>query len=296
LIVVERGHMETDDIRARLPDDFSRDLLNGACRALEDKANPVRLHLFATAIRELFNHTLHHLAPDDRVRGCGWYVQDQNTDGPTRRQRVMYAVHGGISPEYATDELHLEIDDMCGGVVEAIGTLNRLTHVRPDTHIRDDQAIDAHAEATVEALRGFLLDIERSRSAVANAVETQVHDGVFDALIAETLPELDELASHYSIEESQVEAVHVDAIDDTEIHYTVKANVTVGLQWGSNSDIRNDMGAVGEEDFSVELRFKAPVDDPRAVAIDEEHPVAVDTSSWWEGFYDDDDMDATDRN
>ena len=50
------------------------------------------------------------------------------------------------------------------------------------------------------------------------------------------------------------------------------------------------MGAVGEQDFPVSLKLRAPVSDPGDVETDEEGPVVVDTTSWWENYYDEDDI------
>lgn len=278
-----------DDIAGKLVDEFSRHLLTGARRVLSDPENPLRLHMFASAIRELFGYTLHAMAPDAKVRECSWFKQDAGTPNLTRRQRVTYAIQGGLDSEYVIDTLTIDIEDMSEGVIETINTLHGLTHVRPDTLVTEPAAIAQHGDATLRALSQFLADIAHCRKAVADAVEEKVHDAVYDALSAETLPELDELSSHYSIEEHYVEKIEVTHIDSADIYYTVTATVSVGLQWGSNSDIRNDMGAVGEEDFPVNLKLKAPVDDPGAVESDDEGPVVVNTSSWWENYYDADD-------
>lgn len=81
-----REHLEQ-----ALPDGFSRDLLDGALRVLADQANPMRAHLFAGGLRELFTYLLHNAAPDDEVRACDWFVQAHDTQTVTRRQRAVYA-------------------------------------------------------------------------------------------------------------------------------------------------------------------------------------------------------------
>jgi len=83
-----------------LVDDFSRQVLAGATRVVGDADNPIRLNLFAAAIRELFGHTLHVLAPDANVTACSWYRPEPNTTGPTRRQRAKYATQGGLGDAF----------------------------------------------------------------------------------------------------------------------------------------------------------------------------------------------------
>lgn len=245
--------------------------------------------MFASTVRELFSYTLHLLAPDNEVESCPWFVMEEGLDKPTRRQRVQFAIYGGLDSEYVTETLFLEPEDMTASVIDAINSLNRFTHVRPDTLVNDAAEIAEQGEQTLLALADFVDNMKDARKAVAFALEEHVNDGVYDAISGETLPELDELSSHYSIEEHGVESIEVVRIGPEWIHMRVAGSVTVGLQWGSNSDIRNDMGAVGEESFPFQAALKAPVQSPQAVETDEEGPAAVDTSSWYDNYYDPED-------
>ena len=44
------------DFAGRLPDQFSYDLLAGSLLVAKEPTNPVRLHLAAAGLRELFGH------------------------------------------------------------------------------------------------------------------------------------------------------------------------------------------------------------------------------------------------
>ena len=59
----------------------------------------------------------------------------------------------------------------------------------------------------------------------------------------------------------------------------------VELQWGSNSDVRNDMGAVMSESFPLSMKFTSSVTSPSEVVAVEDS-LSVDTSDWYEGYYD----------
>jgi hypothetical protein len=54
-------------LRARLPDQFSRDALEGSLAVLNQADNKMRAHQFASTQRELFAHVLDTLAPDEAV-------------------------------------------------------------------------------------------------------------------------------------------------------------------------------------------------------------------------------------
>lgn len=283
------------DPAARLVDEFARNLFLGAQRVLADEGNLLRLHMFASTIRELFSYTIHHLSPEAEVRACQWFKQEKCTNKLTRRQRIAYAIYGGLDPSFLEEELLLDPDVMCTDLLQAFDELHKFTHVRPDSLVPDPGVIASHGEATNRALTAFLDNILECRKAVANALEEKIHDAVYDAIASEALPEIDELSSHYSIEEYDVEHVDVTAIDSEWVHLTARASLTVGLQWGSNSDVRNDMGAVGEETLPVTAKLKAPVSDPTEIESDEEGPAVVDTSSWWENYYDIEDVPVHDR-
>jgi Predicted pPIWI-associating nuclease len=88
------------EVRSKLIDDFSAQVLTGALAVVTDPSNPIRLNLFAAAMRELFGHALHVLAPDANVTKCEWYKPEPRTNGPTRRQRAKYATQDGLPDDY----------------------------------------------------------------------------------------------------------------------------------------------------------------------------------------------------
>src|SRR5262245_39765803 len=92
---------QEETLRSKLIDEFSQTVLTGALRTVADEGNPIRLNLFAAAVRELFGHTLHTLAPNERVVKCSWFKPE--AEGPTRRQRAKYATQGGLADEYVEE-------------------------------------------------------------------------------------------------------------------------------------------------------------------------------------------------
>src|SRR4051794_35017453 len=84
-------------LEARLPDQFSRDLLKGALGALTQDNVATRAQHFSVSMRDLSDHMLERLAPDDEaIKKCPWYEQHPHLAGPTRRQRPLYASRGGL--------------------------------------------------------------------------------------------------------------------------------------------------------------------------------------------------------
>lgn len=134
-------------LRGWLVDDFSQHVLTGALRVVGDRENPLRLNLFAAAVRELFGHTLHTLAPDTEVTQCSWYAPEPNTNRPTRRQRVKYATQGGLSDAFIA-EVGVDVNHLHDDAIASINELSKYTHVGPGVLVTDQSEIESTALST----------------------------------------------------------------------------------------------------------------------------------------------------
>ena len=87
-----------------------------------------------------------------------------------------------------------------------------------------------------------------------------------------------ELASHQYIEE--VSDVDISEIEVSKDGLLVKGDgmLTVELQYGSDSDVRNDNGMVGKDTFPFEFECLLNHD----LEIEEMKHLVVDTSSYYE--------------
>lgn len=84
---------------------------------------------------------------------------------------------------------------------------------------------------------------------VLSKLEEAVGDAAIYSSVTETIMSIDELSTHSSLEEVYIEEVKIVEINDVDIFFLVTGSVDIGLQWGSNSDVRNDIGAVGNRSF-----------------------------------------------
>jgi hypothetical protein len=78
-------------LKPKVPDEFSRDVLDGARHALADTENPLRYNCFSTAIRILLEHIMDTLAPNDEVPRSKWFTPETASGRPTRGQRIVFA-------------------------------------------------------------------------------------------------------------------------------------------------------------------------------------------------------------
>ena len=261
------------DIEERLPDEFSRDLLTGSLMVANDNKNPVRLHLAAAGLRELFGHILNVNASDEEVRACSWFKQDPNTKTVTRRQKAIYSTQGGLSNTYMK-QLGLDVEDLHSAAIQSIEALNKATHVRPETLVSDEAGIRAFIDDAVGALAGLIESFSQGRNNVESALIDDVYSAMADALIEQTFDDIDILAGKgYEIDpwindaEIEVEKLLSQTII---VRFSGVAHVT--LHYGSKHD-----PAEIPHDFPFWLRFEAPVSKPAKLTLVDHY---FDNTSW----------------
>ncbi|WP_201068761.1 MULTISPECIES: pPIWI-associating nuclease domain-containing protein [Thiorhodovibrio] len=273
------------EIESALTEGFERDLFAASQRNLDDKSNPLRLNNYSYAMRELTRHILHRLAPDENVLKCNWYKNETDKDnGITRKQRAYYAAQGGLDSAYVQHTLGLEVDDIHKDLVEAINKLSQVTHIEPKVFGLPDADIDALVHETTEAVHGFIVTINDCRRLIIDSLWEQIDSAVIDETLRETILSLDELATHHFIDEVYTDKVEIYQIDHELIMFRAEGSIGCELQWGSNSDLRRGDGAILPQSFPFECELVSPVFSPESVES-VKGTLGVDTSSWYEGRY-----------
>jgi len=263
-------------VRAVLPDAFSMTVWAGSAAVLQSD-NPIGAHLFAAGVRELVGHILHAQAPDDQIVEASWYKALEKR--PTRRQRAIFAVQGGLSDE-TIEALGGETNGMHAVLATAIDDLNKRTHVRPNTLLHDPTQIGAFAEAVVHALLDFLQTISKLRAALGDAVVGHAKWPVFEKALEATIVDIDELATHHTIEGVSIENLQVVRIDAADITYRAEGTIHVELLYGSGSDRERGDGASLSETFPFTCELTGDVHDIESIT--DVSDIDVDTSAWFE--------------
>lgn len=180
----------------KIPNDpFLESLLEGAWRVAQDKSNPIRGNLVASALRETFGHILHSLAPDIEVRKCVWFEQAKDTKTVTRRQKAHFIVHAGLPVDFVEKHLKLAIDDYVDPLLKAFDNLNKATHVRAETIVFKGKDV---RQLLIDVLKGLLHLLDAAadaRTDLERVIAETMHHAVFENLISETIQELDELST-----------------------------------------------------------------------------------------------------
>ena len=199
----------------------------------------------------------------------------------------MFAIQGGLSETFVREELKLDTSPLRSRLRATIDELNKQIHGRENTILRDLSAQNAIVEATVAAMGGFLDAVPECRAAVLEPIAEALDEAAVDALISDTIGDIDELASHHSVEDVDIDDVVVQSIGAETITYRAKGALSVVLQWGSNSDVRRGDGIELPQSFPFYCDIAVPLSELWDLSFAETN-YGVDTGEWRERFEPDD--------
>jgi hypothetical protein len=233
----------------------------------------------AEAMRILSEHIMDTSSPEDQVVRASWFKPERPEGKPTRWQRVTFSIQGGLSETFVREELKVDLPPLRKRLLDSVDELSQHVHARENTIIRDQSEQDTVVGRTVAAMGAFLDALHECREAVLTPTAEALDDAAVDALLSETIVEVDELATHHSVEEIYIDSVTVHTIGVDSITYQVTGSAEVTLQWGSNSDLRRGEGAEAGQSFPFQCEFRLPLDDPWDLDF-AELTYGVDTSQW----------------
>lgn len=261
-------------IRSHLPDDAHVKMFDGGLATLTSD-NPMRAQHFAITIRELFGHVLSSQAPDEAVRRCVWYRQEQGASGPTRRQRALFLSRGGLSDDFIRDMLQLDPDEFHWGIRTAFDELSKYSHFRPNMTIpAETDQVEEFANRVLGDFGEVFDVIDDVRSETEQAIEPHLQDEAASVFVRETIEKLDIMANRHTTEGVMFDETSVLEIGADFIRYRVIGTVDVDLQYGGKSD-----PAEIHDTFPFTCTMAASVSEPFKFLSDMTE-MDVDTSSW----------------
>ncbi|MDI6047011.1 hypothetical protein [Flavobacterium yafengii] len=277
-----------DKIKKILISPFEIDLFDASLASLNDKTNKLRYNNFAYSIRELSRHFLYSLSPELSIKKCRWYKTETTDDKPTRGQRVKYAIQGGITDEilkkwgFDIDELKETIKI----VIETINSLSKYTHINPDVFYLKDVDIEKNSKQVLETFEKLVETIDEYREKLKCFLDGHIEEHMISSVVTTFFENIDSLAPHHSLNDSEVSDYHISEITDEEIIVNVSGFLHVTLEYGSRQERREGDGLDLEESFPFETKIKYEISEDFPSDKHEIDDYDVDTSEW---YGDDDD-------
>lgn len=271
-------------IRTYLVGDFEEKFF-GACLAnLREEENVLRVNNFAYAMRELIRNVLDRLAPKEVVMRAPWYVQNEDVkDGPTRMQRIKYAIQGWLTDEALHEQLHMDVTEVLKNLKNSINELSKYTHVEPETFDVDEIIGEELSNKVMKHVVNLFETIKEEKQAVHNAVMECVDEDMIGQFYQTTNPEIDILSTHHEIEGYWVNEIEKEDDGKGNVHVSVTGSVDVRLQFGSNGDMRRGIGWETNESFpfksELDVSYKNTYGDVRIL---EDGDYKIDVDSFYE--------------
>ena len=268
-------------IGSRLIGDFHRQVFAAAIKSFEHLDNPLRLNNFATGLRELSRNLLEVLSPDKSVEECPWYEEVENQDGKiviTRAQRIKYAVQAGLPDAFVADLL-IDVPKTIRVYVDLVQRLSKLTHVSESNFGLPDYTADHFANNALQIFNLLLDTIDDCRAQLHEAVEDRAKDVLTDDMMEGTITALEEIATHYEIDEVNIDRLKLYYMGPDQIAFRASGTVHCTLQYGSDRDVANDSGIRTPDHYPLTCELVADISTPLELKVRKLH---VDNSSFYE--------------
>ncbi len=270
------------------PTEFTRDAMRGAALVLDARENPLRLNLFASAIRIFLDHMMDALAPRMEVEACRWFEPVEGQDKPIRNARLTYALIGGFTTNQVEEPTGIEVKPLIKEVIAAYGKLSKHVHGREDTVVRDGDEQDLVAEEVLCTLAELLEAQREYRSEIINAIADSLQSETIEKFTTETAEEVDIIATHHTIDWVAIDDRAVVGITAAHVEYEITGSIGVTLLYGSGRDRSNSHGAQMTDQFPISKRFRVPIETPHDLG-QAEIISYINTTSWYDHGEDDGD-------
>ncbi len=260
-----------------LPDEFTKSLLLGSLRVLDDEANPARLNLFAAGLRELFHDLLKLHSPDNEVLSSKW-CDAKDAKHISKRHRAQFAIQGGILDETLV-ELGVSVDhltELRQMVVDTINGANALLHFQVRELTSDPKTIESEASKLLDVLFHFLHTIGECKQDISLNIERHALAALEGSLPAKIHNNKDREVTRYLVPlwgEIDDQKCEVTGVSSKEISLRFTANVEIDVETTGMTGLYSQNGM-----FPVVIEYTAPVNDVSTLKlvssqIDEEAPV-----------------------
>src|SRR6185437_5847725 len=233
---------------------FEQELFTACLQSLEQTSNPLRFNNFATALRELSRIVLQDRAPDEEVKACCWYEEELNQQGKpaiTRAQRLRYAAQAGLPIDFVQETLVVDVKGAIDDFKGLVDQLSRFTHISEDVFGVDESDVDDLVGQALDTFELMLSTIDECRSEVEKTLVEHANDALDYEMINNTVQAIDELATHHTIEGSNIDDFELQYLGHDKIIFRASGSVDCQLQYGSDMDYERGDGVRCDDNYPL---------------------------------------------
>lgn len=259
-----------------LDNDFEEQLFTACLRNYCSHGNPLRFSNFAYAIRELINHVLSRMAPDERVMAAPWFTHNSNNAKVTRKQQAKYIAQKHI-PDGLLDAAALKVlDDGIGWFNKNYQSLNYYTHITEESLENHPKDFFEKAKQIIELCNKIFANFGDLERILTNSIIDEVSSHVNEVTRDNIPSEVDILSSQTIVDGCSVESIEPLSLTEDYVFLLVRGKIEITRQYGRGDDY------LAEED-SYPFKFAVSVHTNNFKDI---RPLVrnaiVDTGSWYD--------------
>ncbi|MCQ0940293.1 hypothetical protein L1D04_20390 [Klebsiella pneumoniae] len=264
------------EFQENLDNDFEEQLFIACLRNYCSHGNPLRFSNFAYALRELINHVLSRMAPDERVITAPWFTANKNNVKVTRKQQAKYIAQKHI-PDGLLDAAALKkLDDGIGWFNKNYQSLNYYTHITEESLKSQPKDFFEKAKLLIELCNKIFDNFGDLERILTHSIIDKVSDHVNEVTRDNTPNEVDILSSQTIVETCIVESIEPLSLTEDYVYLLVRGTLEITRQYGRGDDYLAQ-GDYYPFTFTVSVRA-SDFEDIRPLV----RTAIVDTGSWYD--------------
>lgn len=264
-----------EQIKSYLVTDFEKRLFSASIAYLENTDDPLRINSFAYSLRELIRNVFERLAPEEKVNSCSWFKKETDNGKPSRKQRYIYCVQGGLNHKFVSDELGMDVLEPWKEIKETIDSLSKFTHVNEATFDITDDECQSLSDEALSILLSIFNMIEDTRNELHSELASHIDSELMSTFISNSMPDIDILSHQSYVEHSEVTDYELTDIDDLEVKFKGEGIAHVSQNYGKGDD-----ACEINEEYPFEFTGCSSVAKPYDLSIPPES-ISIDVSSWF---------------
>ncbi|MES9844931.1 MAG: hypothetical protein ABW131_09825 [Candidatus Sedimenticola sp. 6PFRAG5] len=264
-----------EKIESYLTTDFEKKLFSASVAYLENSEDPLRINSFAYSLRELIRNIFEARAPEGKIKSCSWFKKETDNGKPSRKQRYIYCVQGGLSHKFVKEDLGMDVLEPWKQIKKTIDSLSKFTHVNDSTFDITDAECDKLSEEALGILLSIFDMVEETRSELHYELSSHIDAELMNTFISNSMPDIDILSHQSYVEHSEVTDYELVDIDNLELTFKGGGNAHVSQNYGKGDD-----ACEINEEYPFAFTGSSSVAKPYELSIPPES-IAIDTSSWF---------------
>ena len=264
-----------EQIKRYLATDFEMKLFSASAAYLENKDDPLRINSFAYSLRELIRNVFERRAPEEKVKSCSWFKNETDNGKPSRKQRYIYCVQGGLSHKFVSDELGMDVLEPWKEIKKIIDSLSKFTHVNETTFDIQDDECQSLSDEALRILLSIFNVIEDTRKELHHELASHIDRELMSTFISNSMPDIDILSPQSYVEHSEVTEHELTDIDNLEVIFKGEGIAYVSQNYGKGDD-----ACEINEEYPFEFTGSSSVAKPYDLSITPES-ISIDIRSWF---------------